>query len=323
MRAVNQEIRIVAQMPRKKTNEEFIKDVFNLVGNEYSVLQEYSHSNVKILFKHNLCGHEWSLTPHNFLRGNRCPNCANKSRSNKLKDTNEEFLIKFKNLVKDEYDVLSTYNGQREYIEIVHNICNHKYKVYPQNFIRGDRCPKCAGNLSKSTEQVKKELDNLTDGEYSLESEYINYHTKVTIKHNVCGNTYEVKPSNFFHNGRRCPICKESKGEKEVSKVLKSINLKFERQYTFDDCKNKRKLPFDFAVFDNDKLLFLIEYQGVQHYKKNEFFGKNNFERTRNNDLIKFNYCKDNAIKLILIPYWEFNNIEKIIENALKEVRKE
>ena len=32
----------------------------------------------------------------------------------------------------------------------------------------------------------------------------------------------------------------------------------------------------------------------------------------------KTQYCNDNNIKLIRIPYWDFNNIEKILKKELK-----
>ena len=37
----------------------------------------------------------------------------------------------------------------------------------------------------------------------------------------------------------------------------------------------------------------------------------------RRKDKIKTNYCYEYNIKLIRIPYWEFNNIEKILMKEL------
>jgi hypothetical protein len=61
-----------------------------------------------------------------------------------------------------------------------------------------------------------------------------------------------------------------------------------------------------------------IEYQGEQHYKAVEFFGgKDQFKTQQKLDKIKRDYCKNNNIKLLEIPYWDFNNIEQIL---LKEL---
>lgn len=61
-----------------------------------------------------------------------------------------------------------------------------------------------------------------------------------------------------------------------------------------------------------------IEYDGEQHYKLNEYFGgQKYFDILKRHDEIKNEYCKENNIKLLRIPYWEFNNIAKNIANEL------
>ena len=63
-------------------------------------------------------------------------------------------------------------------------------------------------------------------------------------------------------------------------------------------------LRFDFAICDSEnRILCLIEYQGEQHFRsfgKAPFFGKLQREET---DLIKKNYCKQNAIPLHEVRY--------------------
>ena len=79
---------------------------------------------------------------------------------------------------------------------------------------------------------------------------------------------------------------------------------------TFDDCKNKNKLRFDFYLPD---LNTIIEYDGEHHFKENKYFGEGNLEYITVNDEIKNQYCIDNKIKLIRIPYWKFDVIENIL----------
>ena len=76
--------------------------------------------------------------------------------------------------------------------------------------------------------------------------------------------------------------------------------------------QNGHALRFDFAVFDDDgDLDFLIEYQGIQHYKpKSIFGGMSGLQRQQFYDMQKRQYCKKNGIKLILIPYWDEQNID-------------
>lgn len=59
-----------------KTTEQFKLEVYTLVQNEYSVLDNYINRHAKIKFQHNLCGHVYTATPGTFLRGSRCPKCV-------------------------------------------------------------------------------------------------------------------------------------------------------------------------------------------------------------------------------------------------------
>lgn len=65
----------------KKTTEQFKKEVYDLVKDEYEVLGEYVNNKVKIKFKHNTCNHVFEMRPNDFLsNNNRCPKCY-KNRS--------------------------------------------------------------------------------------------------------------------------------------------------------------------------------------------------------------------------------------------------
>ena len=58
-----------------KTTEQFKLEVYTLVQNEYSVLDNYINRHAKIKFQHNICGNVYTATPGTFLRGSRCPKC--------------------------------------------------------------------------------------------------------------------------------------------------------------------------------------------------------------------------------------------------------
>lgn len=300
----------------KKTTDQFKKEVFEKVGNEYTVLSEYKNNHTEVWFRHNneSCdNHEFPMTPHNFLdNGQRCPKCAGN-----MKKTTEQFKKEVYELVGDEYEVLGEYNNANTPIWMKHNLCGYKFPVRPNKFKRGSRCPKCSGRVWKDTEYFKNEVFELVGDEYQVLGEYIDAHTEILLKHNneSCNyHEFQMTPSNFLQ-GQRCPKCSDSKGEKEISRVLDKLNIAYKEQYKFDDCRNKKPLPFDFAIFDNNNnLIALIEYQGEQHYEPIEFFGgEEHFTYVRNNDLIKKKYCEEKNIKLIEIPYWQFDNIEDII----------
>ena len=62
-------------MPAKR---DFVKDVYSLVGDEYTVLGNYINNKTKILMIHNKCGYQWDVQPAHFLNGSRCPKCGHK-----------------------------------------------------------------------------------------------------------------------------------------------------------------------------------------------------------------------------------------------------
>ena len=69
---------------------------------------------------------------------------------------------------------------------------------------------------------------------------------------------------------------------------------------------------YDFAILKDEKIYCFIEYDGVLHFKKDEYHGwnnKENWEKTKANDCIKNKYALEKNIPLIRIPYWDFEKI--------------
>lgn len=137
---------------------------------------------------------------------------------------------------------------------------------------------------------------------------------------NICG--YEGKVSSSNSTTRGCPVCKESRGERKIRLYLIKNEVHFQRQFTFNDCKYQGLLKFDFAIFNDNKLLFLIEYDGEQHYNSKSFLGGiDEFKKVKLRDNIKNKYCEDNKIGLLRIPYWEHKNIEQILNNEINKYK--
>ena len=100
-----------------------------------------------------------------------------------------------------------------------------------------------------------------------------------------------------------CGLCSNiSKGNLKISVLLDQANISYELEKKFLTCKDKKELPFDFYV---DKK-YLIEYDGEQHFDKNSPF---DYEYTHSHDLIKNQWCKENNIPLIRIPYTHFKDL--------------
>lgn len=269
---------------------------------------------------------EFNITWNNFQQGSGCYECGIKRRNFKLTKTHEEFEGEVFDLVGNEYSVLSSYKSARDKVVMKHNKCGNEWDVNPDSFLRGVRCPICMRKLidlnrRKTHKEFEKEFYKHADGEYELVSEYKTVNDKVNVKHKKCGNIYPVAPCSFIA-GRRCPRCTRSKGEIEVLKYLNRRNVKYKKEYKIEECRNQLPLPFDFAIFDNESLIALIEYQGIQHYKPVEFFGGDiGFKYRKKNDGIKKNYCKLNNIPFIEIPY-TINDIETYLDEELSKLNK-
>lgn len=301
-------------MAKKKTHEQFIEEVYDLVGNEYTILGRYIRSNIKLDAIHNKCGHAYSVRPDKILIGRRCPKCAGNQQSN-----TEEFKQLVFKAVQDEYSVIGEYKKSRLLLDMQHNTCGRIFKMRPNDFQSGRRCPHCHGKFKKSPKEFVDEVCNLVGDEYSVLQDYDGAHAKIDIKHNECGYAWSIAPTSFL-GGTRCPRCTVSKGEDGIQEWLSDNNIPYIAQYTFEDCKNVFELPFDFAIFDDNKSLkMLIEYDGEQHFKPVQFGGmsykraQDNYKRCVHNDIIKNTYCKDNNIELLRIPYTKLDNLENTL----------
>lgn len=117
-----------------------------------------------------------------------------------------------------------------------------------------------------------------------------------------------------YYKGKRV-----SKGEKRIIDFLNSYSIKFEKEKTYSDCKGKsRRFPlrFDFLLVDYN---ILVEYDGEHHYApiNKGYRAKRVHERTKINDEIKNKYIAQKGIGLLRIPYWEFEQIEKILTEVI------
>lgn len=112
-----------------------------------------------------------------------------------------------------------------------------------------------------------------------------------------------------------CGCERRSKGEIKIAKILTENNINFQQEVSLFKFANGRNAKFDFFI-DNK---YLIEYDGETHYQAN-LHGWHTLEQLqaqKERDIIKNNWCKENNISLIRIPYTHYNNIT--IEDLLEE----
>lgn len=192
----------------------------------------------------------------------------------------------------------------------------HVFNISAANFKRGRRCSHCYRYKKLTYGFV---YDFFKKENYTLLSDcYESANKKLKV---MCpqGHTFKISYSKFY-TGRRCSVCSSSSGEQKIFNILELRNIKQSKQYCFKDCRLTNPLPFDFYLPDYN---CCIEFDGEQHFKVDCFENSNivNLMNIKYRDNIKNQYCKDNNIPLIRIPYWDFNNIENILMNEINKLK--
>jgi len=298
-------------MSKRKDTGTFIKDAQTVHRDKYDYSQVVYVSNKKKVVIICRVHGQFLQTPNSHLRQHGCSVCAN----NQCKSA-ATFISEARKVHGSLYDYSKVdYNGAHKKViiickvhgQFVQNPISHLYK-------RG--CPSCAINLPKTTDNfiiaARKVHGNTYD--YSKVN-YIGNKKKVIIICKVHGQFLQTPNSHLRPRG--CPICKCSKGEKLVAQLLDNLNVKYKREFSFPDLLgNVYTLKFDFALFKNNKLFCLIEYDGELHFRyvKGLHKGEKIFKLQKRYDKLKNEYCKKNNIKLIRVSYKC-----KDIESYLKE----
>lgn len=261
---------------------------------------------------------EFQQVAMSHLLGYGCEKCGFIISASKNTGILEGFIEKANKIFGDKYDYSKVhYKGINEKVEIICPEHGSFFKT-PHGHYCGTGCPKCAklrmrevmgSNVKEFVERAKEIHDKY---DYSKVA-YVTARKKVEI---ICPDhgSFLQSPDNHLR-GVGCPICIESKGEKEIRRILTDWRIPFQEQMRFEGCKHKRELPFDFFLPDHEAV---IEYHGEQHYREVKGWGgKTTFLKIQIRDAIKKNYCKSSKIKYIEIPY-NTNNIEAKIFRNLK-----
>lgn len=120
-----------------------------------------------------------------------------------------------------------------------------------------------------------------------------------------CGNIITVSGKDLRQGKQKSCGCIQSKGQKKITELLIQHKIPFIREFSFDNFLTDKQSPyrFDWAIFKDNQLFCLLEYDGEQHFDKT-----NAWYRPEIDD-IKNNYCYDNNILLYRISYKEYDNI--------------
>ena len=163
------------------------------------------------------------------------------------------------------------------------------------------------------TEKMKDKIYSLVGNEFELLGEFINYKTKIKLKHNKCGTEFSVSPSSFIHQGTRCAVCNNrvkitedmfkqrlyNKVENEYILVgyykgyQKKVRLKHSCGYTWDTLpanflNHKARCP---KCAGNAKLTNEEFKQKVLDFKGQEYIFREQYKNSTTPILCEHNTC--------------------------------
>lgn len=194
--------------------------------------------------------------------------------------------------------------------------------------------------LATKNPELAKEWHPTKNGELTPYKITANSNKKVWWQCLECSNEWRaiIGDRNI---GKGCPQCNKSKGEKEINNyfinigfikitsedynlldnIFKMNNKYYIPQKEYDDLigLGGGKLSYDFY---SPNCNLLVEYDGEFHYKpirkyKNEpiKYAEERLKQQQEHDRLKNEYAKKNNIKLLRIPYWDFDRIEEILDD--------
>ena len=128
-----------------------------------------------------------------------------------------------------------------------------------------------------------------------------------------CGNECNVTSNGLLSGHTKSCGCLHSYKEIEIEQILQKLNISYIKEYTFTDLRGKRNpLRFDFAIFNDNTLLCMIEYQGDQHFNIDSGW---HTEQLIDSDIRKKEYCSSNNIDLYELT--KRDNLEERLREIL------
>lgn len=137
-----------------------------------------------------------------------------------------------------------------------------------------------------------------------------------------CGNLTNVSGTHLLCGDTISCGCIVSKGETVIKSILSINEIFYQTQKTFDNCINPitgSKLFFDFYLPDYN---CCIEYDGEQHFNAREagYFTSETVKEIQHRDRVKEDFCKKHNIKLIRVPYTDYDKLSlEYIKNRINK----
>jgi uncharacterized protein with PIN domain len=199
------------------TLENVKKRLLERFNNEVVYVSGWENRNTKFKVRHK-CGTEYDAKIGNLLdkRGKTCcPVCSNASRGKY-----QSSLTYLDDIIVSGYKWLEKYKGDNKAQHFIKHInCGHIYKVRPNDFQQGYRCPKCntglAPNESRNVKRIKGYLEELG---IEFKMEYIDKRCKSDLNGQLRfdfaiphleGKYLIIEYDGEFHDGNLIPAASE------------------------------------------------------------------------------------------------------------------
>lgn len=273
-------------------------------------------------------------------RSKKCPECLSiiQSRNNRIPVS--ELNIRIKNsknsVIRDKQIVIRyedhLHNDKNSMVLVKCNLFGHHKKPYPQTAVsigKNNICPECA----KTREYKKKAGENLVtkinniliekNSSFSFFGSIDRNDKSIIFYELICKNCgcSEWEREKYV-SSVKCKVCypNDTIGESRVIKYLNFLKLTFKKQKKFPGMKNEKELKCDFFI---PKLNLIIEFDGHQHYYPVDYFkGFKSFKKTIKCDWLKNRYALKNRINILRIPFYKYENIEKLIDDSIAKITK-
>ena len=285
---------------------DFIIKAKEIHGNKYDYSKvNYKNNRTKVRI---MCPEhgEFQQTPAGHLSGRGCPICRYISSGNKQTSNTKQFIEKAHEVHGNKYDY-SKVEYVKNHIKVCITCPEHgEWWQTPSGHLSGRGCPVCRNNTisKKRTSNTEKFIEKaiLVHGDkYDYTKvEYVNQFTPITIICPEHGEFQQIPKIHLRHG--ICPLCNESKLEREVRVLLEENYIEFETQFTFPD------LGIQKCDFYLPKQNIIIECQGLQHFEKIQHFGgKEEFEKVKERDKRKYEILKNNNYNVIYYSHCNYN----------------
>lgn len=219
--------------------------------------------------------------------------------------------------------------NKSDYIHYIcpeHGLISQRYDVHVD---QGCECPYCKGYTRLPLEERRAKFIEDFHKKHGYhhfkiaEDEYVNNDTPITVTCLFHDKTYRTTPDTLLRGAGGCPLCSASEGEATIHGWLDNHGISHQWQYQLPNEDSTLPLQYvvaDFYLPDYKGENIIIEYNGQQHYKDVNHFYKGqtrDFAVQQQRDQYLRDYCGRNNIRLMEIPYTDFDRIEEILTQNL------